>query len=348
MTTFKTTAMLPWHYSVWKQLCALLKQNQLPPALLIQGASNSGKRSFIQHFSKTLLCQQAKDSEKKWMQVSCNHCQSCVWFQNKTHPDYHALECATEKQNTKIPIATIRTLINTVHQKPVKDLTSKWYSKVVFIHSVESLQEAGINALLKTIEEPPTSVLFIFSTCSIKNVASTFRSRCRLYVLPKPSLQEGTKWIADQCTHHVPEMKSIQFSLELSDYVPTKALDYLTHKKIGIFQEIFQSFVRLQLGKMNPITLAQTWSHYPAEDLIKILLYILTNWIQYKFGSISRSLLDINKDTEYLALVERKSLLSLFEDLDTVQRYHSDSLKYSLNALLQLEVLIHHFYAQSV
>lgn len=132
-------------------------------AYIFTGPRGTGKTSTAKIFAKALNCEQNKDGNP------CNECRSCLSF--KESPDIIELDAASNNS-----VEDIREIINNVKLVP----TNLKY-KIYIIDEVHMLSPGAFNALLLTLEEPPSHVVFILATTEIQKVPITILSRCQRF-----------------------------------------------------------------------------------------------------------------------------------------------------------------------
>ncbi len=142
-----------------------IKLNRIAHAYLFTGSRGVGKTSLARIFAKTLNC--LNDHEEN----PCNICENCVEITQGNSNDVIEIDGAS---NTGVD--DIREL-----QKELLYSTSKSKYKVYIIDEVHMLSKNAFNALLKTLEEPPENVIFIFATTEPHKVIPTIISRCQRY-----------------------------------------------------------------------------------------------------------------------------------------------------------------------
>lgn len=195
--------MFNWQKPQLQQL--MHASNQLHHALLLIGPTGTGKHGFAVSFAKALLCHQPTVEF-----LACEHCSSCHWFLEGTHPDFRLIEPedidnpddAPKKKSAKkrhISVAQIRQLIDYLglssHQVNAR--------RVILISPAEFLNIASANALLKMLEEPPANTLFILVTSQIQRLLPTIISRCQKIDMPKPTKIEALAWLQMQQINYV-------------------------------------------------------------------------------------------------------------------------------------------------
>ncbi len=143
--------------------------NRLHHAILLSGPMGVGKTSTARIIAKSLNCEKGTTSEP------CNECESCVSISKGKNVDVVEIDGAS---NRKVDDA--RAIIESVKYPPLKNRY-----KIYIIDEVHMLTIEAFNALLKTIEEPPDYVKFIFATTAIEKVPDTILSRCQIISLKK-------------------------------------------------------------------------------------------------------------------------------------------------------------------
>ena len=151
---------------IGKILRSAVQRNQIPAAIFLAGTRGSGKTTSARLFAKSICCEnRGEDGEP------CNCCDTCKQITDKKYPDVIEIDAASENS-----VQGIRDLIKTLNYLP----THGQY-KIVILDEVHSLSQAATNALLKTLEEPPEYVRFVFCTTEPQKVLDTIRSRCLMF-----------------------------------------------------------------------------------------------------------------------------------------------------------------------
>ena len=150
-----------------KTLKNAILQNKIAHAYLFCGPRGTGKTSIAKIFAKAINC----ESDHK----PCDICENCKAVLDGNHPDIIEIDAASNNG-----VDEVRELIEKVKYAPLK---GKY--KVYIIDEVHMMSAGAFNALLKTIEEPPEHVIFIFATTEPKKVLPTIISRCQRYDFTK-------------------------------------------------------------------------------------------------------------------------------------------------------------------
>lgn len=142
-----------------------LLANKTTHAYLFSGPRGTGKTSTAKIFAKALNCEKAPTNEP------CNECPTCRSITEGSHPDVIEFDAASNSR-----VEEIRDIIEKVRFAPV----SARY-KVYIIDEVHMLSTSAFNALLKTLEEPPSHAVFILATTEPHKLPATIISRCQRF-----------------------------------------------------------------------------------------------------------------------------------------------------------------------
>jgi len=154
--------------------------NKFASAYLLIGTRGIGKTSTARLIAKALNCQKRKVGEEP-----CNGCDSCKTIATGTNLDVMEIDAAS---NTGVD--DIRDL-----REKVKLAPSSSKFKVYIIDEVHMLSTSAFNALLKTLEEPPSHVVFILATTDPQKLPETIKSRCQVFDFGRGSISEISRAI---------------------------------------------------------------------------------------------------------------------------------------------------------
>jgi len=140
------------------------------PVYLFAGQRGCGKTTTARVFAAAVNCERLSDFKKqpKEFSVPCLTCTSCVAMAAGKHPDFIEIDAASHTG-----VDNIRQIIDAASLLPLMG-----QKKIYLIDEAHMLSKAAFNALLKILEEPPTSVLFILATTDAQKIIETVRSRC--------------------------------------------------------------------------------------------------------------------------------------------------------------------------
>ncbi|MBU0673768.1 MAG: DNA polymerase III subunit gamma/tau [Proteobacteria bacterium] len=151
-----------------------LKRNRVPHAMLFGGVRGVGKTTLARIMAKALNCQGTSETPP------CDECESCREIKAGASIDLHEIDGASNRG-----IQEIRDL-----KENIRFLPTKCRFKIIIIDEVHMLTAEAFNALLKTLEEPPAHVVFMFATTELHKIPVTILSRCQRYELKRVPFAE--------------------------------------------------------------------------------------------------------------------------------------------------------------
>ena len=170
-----------------------IETDRIANAYLLTGVRGVGKTTTARIIAKSLNCMNIDSNDEK---EPCGVCENCIAITESRSVDVYEMDAAS-----RTGIADIRELIEGVQYSPV---SSKY--KVYIIDEVHMLSTAAFNGLLKTLEEPPPHVKFIFATTEVRKIPTTILSRCQRYDLKRVEPEELIVFLKKIC-----DMESVQF-----------------------------------------------------------------------------------------------------------------------------------------
>ncbi len=282
-------------------------------AYLFSGPRGTGKTSLARIFAKVINCLNPKDGE------ACGECQNCLNF--GSNPDIIEIDAASNNG-----VDEIRELINNVKLMP----SSAKY-KVYIIDEVHMLSQSAFNALLLTLEEPPSHVIFILATTNLESVPITIVSRCQKFEFYRIGEDLITKQLQNIC-----EKEKIKYDLDglkeitaLADGGMRDALSMLDQlSKEG--QKIDLDLVIKELGSISLIKikdLVQALDDGNTSTVVEIINDLKKTNINYKIvvkkiiELLSQKAVDVleNNSENYLTYREiKRIILELNDELNKI------------------------------
>ncbi len=160
--------------SITRTLQNAISQERVAHAFLFTGARGVGKTSTARILAKALNCERGPQINP------CNQCTTCHEISSGTSMDVIEIDGASNRG-----IDEIRELRENVRYTPAKNRY-----KIYIIDEVHMLTREAFNALLKTLEEPPPHIIFIFATTEPQKIPATILSRCQRYDFKRIPLRE--------------------------------------------------------------------------------------------------------------------------------------------------------------
>ena len=217
-----------------KNLTATLKNaidsGRLAQAYLFCGPRGVGKTSCARIFAKTINClSPTKDGE------ACGHCDSCRAVDEGT--SFNIIELDAASNNS---VSDIRSLTEQVNIAP-----SVGKYRVFIIDEVHMLTSQAFNAFLKTLEEPPSYVIFILATTEKHKVIPTILSRCQIYDFKRITIQDMVDHL-----QYVAGQESIK--------ADTASLNVIARKADGAMRDALSIFDQVAASSFGEITYEKT------------------------------------------------------------------------------------------
>jgi len=201
--------------------------NMAAHAYLFSGPRGTGKTSAARVFAKSLNCQNGPTLNP------CNVCGPCVEIAKSSSPDVIEIDGAS---NTSVN--DVREIKDEVLYGPQGS-----HKKIYIIDEVHMLSNSAFNALLKTIEEPPPYIIFIFATTELHKVPSTVRSRCQQFRF-RPFTPELIK------------NKLAEAAAEINREFEDSALYWIARESGGSLRDAYMLFDQVLSFSSETITLA--------------------------------------------------------------------------------------------
>lgn len=229
------------------ELANIIRDNNIPNALLFTGGNNTFLKKVANNFAKAANC--LNPLGNSFFQIPCNKCKSCKKIINNMHPDI--LHISPDNQTIKISV--IRNLYQLIISKP-----NEAKVRVVLIEDAETMNEQAQNAFLKMLEEPPTNTFFILIANNINPLLATIVSRCRnIWFKPVET--------PDMETSSIEETNKINW---------TKRREWLLKEMTNLISNNPNS----RFKRLRPLLLAEKLSKEP--DLLKDSLAIVRTFLR--------------------------------------------------------------------
>lgn len=266
-----------------------IAMNRLAHAYMLTGIRGVGKTSSARIIAKGLNCI-GPDGKGGMTPNPCGQCQHCVDIANDSHIDVIEIDAAS---NTGVD--NVREIIEGAKYNPV---SARF--KIYIIDEVHMLSKQAFNALLKTLEEPPERVKFIFATTEIRKVPITILSRCQRFDLKRLSETALQNHLAHICVCEKAEAEpdalkliaragdgSVRDSLSLLDQALTQFDGHLTvdgvRQMLGLADRtaLFDLYEALMKGDMvSALSLLEAQYECGADPLVLVQdLLELTHWL---------------------------------------------------------------------
>lgn len=237
-----SVAFPPWLDGAWANFRTAVSEGRLSHAILVAGEAGLSKRVLVARMVARLLCQSPTADND-----ACGHCHGCNWLHAGTHPD--SFRIAPEEDSEVIKVDQIRELIAQVQ------LTAQAGSiRVVVIDPADAMNSAAQNALLKTLEEPPTAVHLVLVADVPARLLATVRSRCQALPVIAPEKPAARAWLSASGVDTGEE------AMALSAAHPGLAQAYADPVRARRMAAIAEDLRQLANGRESVLAVARRWS----------------------------------------------------------------------------------------
>ena len=300
-----------------------IKLNKLPNAYLLTGIRGTGKTTTARLIARALNC---KNDFLKEENCECDNCEEIA---NSRHLDVIEMDAAS-----KTGIDDVRELIESSKYNP----SSAKY-KIIILDEVHMLSKQAFNGLLKTLEEPPPHLKFIFATTEVKKIPVTILSRCQrfdLHRVPISELVKNLKKILKKENGKVEEnaLVLIAKSAEGSVRDSLSLLDRALASQAVEEKEIDENFVRKMLGiadKSKILSLLNCIFQGDQKNSIKQLKELIEEGID--------PLNFLNDLLEIIYFIQQKKILGAFDSEASLSEAEQNSIN-SMSDKININTLV--------
>ena len=226
-----------------------IAQDKVSHAYLFTGPRGTGKTTTARLLAKALLCQAGPTPDPD------GTCEDCLLIAEGTHPDVYELDAAS------------RTGVENVREEIISRVSfapTRGRFKVYIIDEVHMLSTAAFNALLKTLEEPPSHVVFVLCTTDPQKVPETIHSRCQRFDFRRIAPEAMVSRLGAICF-----AEDVEFEGE--------ALDLIAHRAEGGLRNALTSLEQIIAFENGKVTLAgaeRLLGSIDSNDMAEIIAYV--------------------------------------------------------------------------
>lgn len=277
-----------------KTLSNAIKNNRIAHAYLFCGPRGTGKTSTAKIFAKMLNC--SSDTHRP-----CEECENCRMFNTGSHPDIIEIDAASNNG-----VDEVRNLIDKVKYAPME---GKY--KIYIIDEVHMMSTGAFNALLKTIEEPPAHVIFIFATTEPNKVLSTIISRCQRFDFGRVAEEDIIRRLSYVCKQEgiKTDEQTLQMIAELSDGGMRDSLSILDQCVAYCLDEIHIEDVRQIYG---------IFSNYDLGELFQNIAYNRIEEAMKQLQDANTKGMDLKRLTSDFISILKESIIIAFSPNSTL------------------------------
>lgn len=266
------------------KLCAnvqnFIRENRIPHAILIEGDYGTGKHTLAKYLSSAIVC--SDDNPP------CFNCHNCHLCDIDSHPDITVI--APQDGKKTISVSQIRDLRGEAFIKP-----HQAQKRVFIIDCADTMNEQSQNALLKVLEEPPQTVMFILITESKASLLDTIISRCVTLTLNTPEFSVAFGYIKSKTDF---KDDFIREALESEKNNIGRALNVLNGVSSSKTESAVKEYLEFAING-DPFSMLKTVTPFSknrvdADNFIKDLKYLIAKKIRKSpNSSLSKSLMTL-------------------------------------------------------
>ncbi len=324
-----------------KTLQNAIKRDKIAHAYLFCGPRGTGKTTIAKILAKAINCEGEN--------VPCNQCPNCIAITEGSHPDVIEIDAASNNG-----VDEVRELIEKVKYAPIN---GKY--KVYIIDEVHMMSTGAFNALLKTLEEPPSHVVFILATTEPQKILPTIISRCQrfdFHQLTNKDIVDRLKTVLDSENVEYSE-EALKLIASLADggmrdalSITEQCLDYANKIDVESINEIYGmisneqkiSFVNQLITKNIPALLekmdAMFQTGIDVKRLTTDIINILKDVVIYK-NTNDASCLFVLHEEELPSIIPYITSDEALEYIDILLKA-DQQYKYATNAALYFEIAV--------
>lgn len=293
-------------------------------AYIFRGPKGIGKYSLAMAFTSAINC--------KSQTYGCDSCSSCVKMESLNHPDVKVLRA----EGSSMGIDTIRDEIQ-------KDLSVVPYlggKKIYIIDGADKMTPQAQNCLLKTLEEPPSSVIIILLCESMEQLLPTVISRCQRFEVKRVAPDLLEKFLLDKYRFQSDKIKVVS---AFSQGIIGKAKDFIDNPQFIEYRQSVEKIIEGIFIKDSLSILSSMEILEEKKEDIDIIMDMITSWLRdinvYILTQDENRLINIDKKDRIRSFSRGLNSQKLVDIINIINEARNN-MRYNSNYQLNIEVML--------
>lgn len=264
-------ALYPWLETTQTNWSNAIERKVIPAATMVVSSPGMGADQLLQKMAASVLCATGS--------TPCGLCHACNLLAADSHPDFH--QVVPEKGAKSINVEQIRAVNRLAYES-----SQLGGFRVITITPADVMNESAANALLKTLEEPPSDCCFILNVHQVSQLLPTIVSRCHQIHLPQLDQGSVAVWASSQLGEKVDP-----YVVKLNGFSPLRVTEFIEAKQHVEFDKLAEGFI--------------SFLHSPVEQLIE-------------FSGVVNRQPDVNLNWLWYLLADAQKCHFSIEQIDTI------------------------------
>lgn len=250
MTAASDPAFAPWQQRAYVHAASAIDGGRMGHALLFCGPARLGKGAVARRLARRLLCEARRPDGEP-----CGECRGCRLFAAGTHPDFHDVSFALNREGTRLRTEVVIEQVRELSGR--LSLTPQYGgAQVAIVDPADALNNAACNALLKTLEEPQPGRYLWLVAAEPARLPATIRSRCQKLEFRLPPAEEALAWL--QAQGH--DARTAAEALDAARGHPGLASAWSSDGGLALRREVAADLAAIARGDASAAATAQRWA----------------------------------------------------------------------------------------
>lgn len=245
-----------WQSHIWQDFTRRVENDSVPHAFLLSAEEGYGAEALAVAMGQYLLCLSPTDN------LVCGRCKACLLLDAGTHPDL--LSVVPEEKGKQIKVDQVRQITDFVAKT-----AQQGGRKIIVLYPAEAMNVNAANALLKNLEEPAGSTVFILVTTQLSRLLPTIRSRCAMTALPVPEKTLARQWLNEAGIETDAQAEAL-----LAEFggAPLLVKEWFDSGALQEREQIVEGLHDMMAGSLEPMMFAKKWANSAPLFVLGVML----------------------------------------------------------------------------